>query len=298
MALRTLCVLLVVILSPLALSAQFTESGIIRAASTDCATSNSCVALDSLSPSSGTVAIQLSGTFTATLAFEGTANGGTWTALSCTPIGGGASVGSATAAGLWQCSVGGLVQVRVRASPYASGGANVTIASSTSSVGGTSSLALESGGVLDDSLTALQAIQTAVEDTTATDVTLSGYLAVVSSGSSVTVPAIVDEALVTVATGTRIILHGFAIECSNTVTVAVTARLGFGTANVPADKTAGLIYEMAGTTPDTRGGINALHGWPNVEAVGGDGEDLRLTMSAPTGDACNVAYKYTLEAVE
>jgi hypothetical protein len=54
-----------------------------------------------ISISDHSIAIQLVGTFTATIQFEGSVDGANWAALSMTPIGGGAAVTSATAAGIW-----------------------------------------------------------------------------------------------------------------------------------------------------------------------------------------------------
>lgn len=83
----------------------------------------------------GEVAIQLAGTFTATVLFEATTDGSTYSALSVTPAAGGVAVTSATATGQWQGDCGGFSSVRARCSAFTSGviiasiGAGVTAAS-------------------------------------------------------------------------------------------------------------------------------------------------------------------------
>jgi hypothetical protein len=71
--------------------------------------------------------IQITGTFSQTLQFEGTTDGSTWAAVSVTPSSSTTTVTSATAAGLWTTSTAGLVGLRVRASAVVSGTAVITI---------------------------------------------------------------------------------------------------------------------------------------------------------------------------
>lgn len=77
----------------------------------------------------GGLGVQVSGTFSATIVFEGIVSGdttGTYTAVTCTPWNSTTGVTSTTAAGLWGCPVGGLSFFRVRVSSYTSGSAVVT----------------------------------------------------------------------------------------------------------------------------------------------------------------------------
>jgi hypothetical protein len=71
--------------------------------------------------------IQITGTFSQTLQFEGTTDGSTWAALSVTPSSSTTTTTSATSTGLWTASTAGLVGLRVRASAWVSGTAVVTI---------------------------------------------------------------------------------------------------------------------------------------------------------------------------
>lgn len=73
--------------------------------------------------------VQLTGTFTATLAFEETLDSGTtWIAKTVYPAGGGAGVTSATATGQWKFATGGSTNFRVRCSAFTSGPVTVDIA--------------------------------------------------------------------------------------------------------------------------------------------------------------------------
>ena len=117
-------------------SAQSTfNSGTITAQSASCSTgfvsSAACVMLQ-LTPSAYIGSITVNGSFTATLQFEISPDGGaTWVSASATPSGGGSAVTSATAAGVWTLTVAPYTFLRVRASSYASGIATITLAYST-----------------------------------------------------------------------------------------------------------------------------------------------------------------------
>jgi hypothetical protein len=148
---------------------------------------------------------------------------------------------------------------------------------------------------LSDSLDALLAIQAVAESTDPVPVTPSGYTVAVAWGSSVNL-AVTNTALVTVSAGTRVIVHRANLICGSTVSVAVTASLGFATATLPTTG-AGLIWaSVGGTTASQFQGIQDGAGWPNVIGVGASDEDLRLTMSVPTGGACTVSLTYSTEA--
>lgn len=104
-------------------------SGNIKAQDTGCLTVASCT-WQKLPSGAGTTSITLSGTFSATLQFEISAdNGTTWVA---------ASTASSTSAGVTTFSVSGYTDVRVRCSTYSSGVIGAAIFSSTSSSGGSS----------------------------------------------------------------------------------------------------------------------------------------------------------------
>jgi hypothetical protein len=73
-------------------------------------------------------AIQLSGTFVATVQFEASIDGGkTWSTVAMTPSAGGSAVTSATAAGLFVADVRPYAMIQARGSAYTSGSVSVTI---------------------------------------------------------------------------------------------------------------------------------------------------------------------------
>ena len=83
------------------------------------------------------VVVQLLGTWSGTVSFEGTANNGaSWVSVQGTPVGGGSGVTSATGDGCWQIPCAGLTSVRARVSSYASGTILATITSSAGSPAG------------------------------------------------------------------------------------------------------------------------------------------------------------------
>lgn len=91
-------------------------------------------ALAQATPGRGDVGVQITGTFAATLAFEGTVDGTTWFAITAVPPGtGAAGVTSTAAVGAWRLISGGLAQVRVRVSAYTSGTVVVTVVASAAS---------------------------------------------------------------------------------------------------------------------------------------------------------------------
>lgn len=71
-------------------------------------------------------AIQLSGTFTATVTFEGTVDGSNWIAMLFENITTGASATTASATGIYRATVLGLLQVRARVSAYTNGNVTAT----------------------------------------------------------------------------------------------------------------------------------------------------------------------------
>jgi len=75
----------------------------------------------------GTAGFQIAGTWAGTLQFETTLDGSTWTALDVFPTTGTTAITSTTANGIWTGTVGGLAQIRVRASAWSSGSSTILI---------------------------------------------------------------------------------------------------------------------------------------------------------------------------
>lgn len=73
------------------------------------------------------VGVSVSGTFSATLAFEATTDDSTWFAVQGVPVGGGASVSNLTGTGNYRVDIAGFRRFRVRMSAYTSGAAAVQL---------------------------------------------------------------------------------------------------------------------------------------------------------------------------
>ena len=73
------------------------------------------------------VAVQVTGTFTATLEFEVSLDGRTFVSLSMTPSSSTTTATNTTTTGVWMADIPGVVNFQVRVSSYTSGGAVVTI---------------------------------------------------------------------------------------------------------------------------------------------------------------------------
>lgn len=80
----------------------------------------------------GAAAIQLTGTWVATVEFEGSVDGGTFVALNLIPSNSATAASSATATGAWNANIGGYRLVRARASAFTSGTIEVTLSSAGS----------------------------------------------------------------------------------------------------------------------------------------------------------------------
>ena len=81
-----------------------------------------------------TAVIQVSGTFTATINFEASVDGLTYTALQCFSITDStSSATSVTIPGIWRCNIVGIGKVRARISGYGSG--TITVKAMYNSVG-------------------------------------------------------------------------------------------------------------------------------------------------------------------
>lgn len=100
---------------------QYTSGSITATAST--CTSTACVSI--VNQGNAAAWAQISGTFTATISFEGTVDGATWFSIAGVVPTSGVSATSATAEGNWQFQVAGLRSIRLRCSAFTSGTAVV-----------------------------------------------------------------------------------------------------------------------------------------------------------------------------
>jgi trimeric autotransporter adhesin len=101
--------------------AQGSYTANLTAASAACATAGSCLSVP-VNATFGGATFTLEGTFSATVQFEASGDGGgTWVALNVVPSNSSTAVTSATSAGVWQANVAGYTNIRMRVSTYASG---------------------------------------------------------------------------------------------------------------------------------------------------------------------------------
>lgn len=101
-----------------------------------------------------------------------------------------------------------------------------------------------------------------------------------------------DTAIVTVSTGTIIVVTAIALTLDEATTVGVGCRVGFGTANTPT--TTGVVATHPGLVPG--GGIVQGDG-SGILGIGADNEDLRITSEVPTGGSLRVKVTYfTIES--
>ena len=105
--------------------------------------------------------------------------------------------------------------------------------------------------------------------------------------------AVTDTAVVTVATGLKIVVTSFMFTLDNASTVFPKVTLGFGTANTPT--TTGVIGAHGGVPGG--GGFGRGDG-SGIIGVGADNEDLRVTtVGAATGNGLDLVVTYhTIES--
>lgn len=101
-----------------------------------------------------------------------------------------------------------------------------------------------------------------------------------------------DVAIVTIATGMKIVVTQLQVVCDNANTVNVAVRVGFGTANTPT--TTGVVLTHPGISPGS--GVSRGDG-SGMLGVGADDADLRITATVPTtGSARVLVSYYTIES--
>lgn len=165
----TAAILMLVLAS---MAAAQSQQGVLNAAGAAC-NANNCVSLPVNQNNSGAT-IQLAGTFTATISFEATSDGGNYVPIAGTLIGGSAPATSATTAGVWQFGTSGLIVLRARINTgdYTSGNAQTTIRATNGSPPTSTTTVIPSGAIeteCDGGVCATEttqlAIKTAVENT-------------------------------------------------------------------------------------------------------------------------------------
>lgn len=132
---KKLAMLLLLALTPIRAQTIPATANLTASDAGTCATANACLVVN-VSNNAAASVIQLTGTFSATLQFEGvTQQGGTFVSVAATPLAGGSAVTSSTGTGAWRVTASGLSQLRVRCSTFVSGTVAAAITLSTGSSG-------------------------------------------------------------------------------------------------------------------------------------------------------------------
>lgn len=101
-----------------------------------------------------------------------------------------------------------------------------------------------------------------------------------------------NTAIVTVSTGTIIVVTQIQATVDEATTVGVGLRVGFATATTPT--TTGVVVTHPGMVPGS--GISRGDGG-GILGIGADNEDLRITSDVPTGGALRILVSYyTIES--
>jgi hypothetical protein len=99
---------------------------LIKTNSVTVAAANDAASVSGL-PSPGFVAVQVTGTLSATITFEASVDGTNYVAFNMTPSNSGTDASTTTAVGAWTKSTGAFSAFRARCSAYTSGSPVVTI---------------------------------------------------------------------------------------------------------------------------------------------------------------------------
>ena len=265
--------------------------------------------------------IQVSGTFTATINVECSRDAGaTWVGVTVSQAGGTDLVDTISTTGVYRAMVAGFDLLRARVT-WSSGTSVTVVARATNAPYGPR-LIRTSGNVAHDAVDSGNPLKfgakaiahgtnpTAVAAADRTDLyanragvlfAIGGHPNVVSASVRIAdaTGAQTDAAIApgTIGAGTKIVVTRMTILCSNANTGNVAVKVGFGATTIPADSTtgaSGVIVDHEGVPPG--GGVNIGDG-SGMIAVGGDGEELRLTCDDPVGGFVTINYSYyTIES--
>lgn len=99
-----------------------------------------------------------------------------------------------------------------------------------------------------------------------------------------------------IGAGTKVVLTQLSVQAGANCTANLRIRVGFGTANVPTPALAGVNGLPIDGTFAPGSGIQKGNG-AGIVAIGGDGEELRITCDDPVGGNIFVSYSYyTIES--
>ena len=121
---------------------------------------------------------------------------------------------------------------------------------------------------------------------------IGGHPNVVTVRATYAASAQTDTALVTVSSGTKIVVTAVSVAVSNSTTNTPLVRIGFATTNTPT--TTGVLFSHPGIPG---GGMPSRGDGSGILGVGGDGEDVRITSDSATSGTIDVVLTYyTIES--
>jgi hypothetical protein len=123
---------------------------------------------------------------------------------------------------------------------------------------------------------------------------LGGYPKIINREYMTTAAQTNDAIIDTVAVGSQIIVTSIEALVDNSTSVDVSCRIGFGASAVPTEPTSGATVDgMVLSHPGIAGGSGVAKGDGGAAiAIGGDGEELRITNSVPTGGKLTIVLSY------
>lgn len=238
-----------------------TVIGTITILGASCAVTNACVVLP-LGAAASSASITLTGSWTATVQFEASPDGGTtWVAINGTPPSSTTAVTSSTANGAWTFNVGSMTHLRARASALASGTVGVNINASAAPI-------FVSGGGAGGS--------------TAFPVTVTGGV----SGAVPCFTSTTTESAGTLLTANAVVLGGGAGVCPLT---SANLNLSGAQLNIGAAGAQGILG-LVGTTS----GTFTITG-PAVAGVSTNAATMSNVLALPAGSAAGAALSFNGE---
>ncbi len=183
-----------------------------------------------------------------------------------------------------QVSGSALTSLELNDDPVFADDAAFTVGTSKVKMAG--ALAVAMGSAPDDA-DALDAVAT-LTNRSRVQFVIGGHPNTVTVKHTTITTAVTDAAIVTISTGSKIVVTRLTISLDNASTVFPTVLIGFGTANTPT--TTGVIYSHGGFPA---GGGMTIGDGSGIVGVGADNEDLRVTTTGnATGNGLQIVVSY------
>ncbi len=129
--------------------------------------------------------------------------------------------------------------------------------------------------------------------------TLGGHPNIIRREWMTTAAQTDDPIIDAIAAGSHIVITAITVVASAAGSTTPQFRIGFGTANVPAEPASGAsVVGIVASHGGVAAGSGIVEGnGSGVIAVGGDGEELRITNAVPTGGKITVIVSYYISTL-